>query len=185
VPPEPAAPLVALTIGGANLATTSRRRRGRGVLAAISAAATVVVVVGAIAIITAVTGSGAQHQRSVAPPAAREPVSPSTTSPPAAAVLIDSNSQGARYSVAPSAASINLVASSSCWVQLRTASANGPVLFQGTMHAGDRMPLPTGGPVWLRLGNPPGISIVINGAPLHLLAPSVPQPYNLEFQPAS
>jgi hypothetical protein len=141
--------------------------------------------VGAALIITAVTRSGAHHQRSLATQASPAPVSPATTAPQAAAVLIDSNSQGARYSVAPSAGSIDLVATSSCWVQLRTASANGPVLFEGTMHAGDRMPLPTGGPVWLRLGNPPGISIVINGAPLHLAAPSVPQPYNVEFQPAS
>ena len=159
------------------------RRRRRGVIAGVSAAATILVVLGAATIIATLAHSGGRHPRP--PVAAPQPTfTPSTTPPTASAVLIDSNSQGARYSVAPAASSIVLVPTSNCWVQVRTGDAKGPVVFQGTMHAGDRMPLPTSGPVWLRLGNPPGISIVVNGTPLHLVTPSVAQPYNLEFQPA-
>jgi hypothetical protein len=154
----------------------------------VSAAATVLVAVGAITIIASATRSGGRHPRSpavVAPAIPLPAATPPTTAPKASAVLIDSNSQGARYSVEPSAASIELVPMSPCWVQVRTGSAYGPIIFQGTMRLGAHLPLPTNGPVWLRLGNPPGISIVVNGTPLRLVTASVAQPYNLELQPAS
>jgi hypothetical protein len=188
VPPEPAAPLVALTVGGGEVAPEPRHRWRRGVIVGVSAAATILVAVGAITLLPGGTGSGGHRPRSPAgaAPASPSPVTPPTTAAPkGSAVLIDKNSQGARYSVEPSTASIELVPTSACWVQVRTGSASGPVTFQGTMHVGDRLPLPTSGPVWLRLGNPPGISIVVNGTPLHLVTASVAQPYNLELQPAS
>jgi hypothetical protein len=166
-----------------------RHPRRKGVIVGISAAATILVTAGVITIVEGSSGSGSRHP--LPPAAASAPVSsapvtttPTTAAPVASPVLLASNSQGARYSVAPSAA-FTLVPTSSCWVQVRTGTANGPVVFQGTMHVGDRLPLPTNTPVWLRLGNPPGVSIVVNGTPLHLVTPNVPQPYNLEFQPAS
>jgi hypothetical protein len=160
------------------------------VIAGLSAAATILVVVGGLTLLAIASGSGGHHPRPPAAAAGRATppptVTPPTTAPPkASAVLIDSNSQGARYSVEPSSASIELVPTSTCWVQVRTGSATGPVTFQGTMHVGDRLPLPTSGPVWLRLGNPPGVSIVVNGTPLHLVTASVAQPYNLELQPST
>lgn len=189
VPPEPAAPLVALTVGGGEVPPEPRHRWPRWVIAGVSAAATIVVAVGAITLLATAIGSGGHHPRSPASAAPATPpptVSPPTTAAPrASAVLIGSNSQGARYSVGPSAASIELVPTSPCWVQVRTGSATGPVIFQGTMHVGDHLPLPTSGPVWLRLGNPPGISIVVDGTPLHLVTASVAQPYNLELQPST
>src|SRR5262249_35008379 len=146
VPPEPAAPLVALTVGGGEVPTERPRRWRRSVIATVSAAATILVVVGVVTIAATVTRSPVHPPRSPAA-AVTTPlptVSPSTTAVPRApTVLIDSNSQGARYSVAPSAASIVLVPTSSCWVQVRTGSASGPVVFQGTMRVGDRLPLPT------------------------------------------
>jgi hypothetical protein len=160
------------------------------VIAGVSAAATLLVAVGAITIVATATRSGGHHPRlpaTEAAPATPAPTvtSPTTVAPKASAVLIDSNSQGARYSVQPSAASIELVATSRCWVQVRTGSAVGPVTFQATMHVGDHLPLPTTGAVWLRLGNPPGVSIVVDGTPLHLVTSSVAQPYNLELQPST
>jgi hypothetical protein len=164
------------------------------VIAGVSAAATILVAVGAITIVATATRSGGHHPRppvaaagpATAPATPPPTVAPTTTvAPQAPAVLIDSNSQGARYSVEPSAASIELVATSPCWVQVRTGSAVGPVVFQRTMHVGDHLPLATTGAVWLRLGNPPGVSIVVNGTPLHLVTSSVAQPYNLELQPST
>jgi hypothetical protein len=113
------------------------------------------------------------------------PASPHTTPPPpAAAVLISGDSHGARYQVPPSA-EIELVTSSPCWLQIRTGSVAGPILFQGVLRPGDRKLLPSPGPLWLRLGNPAGVAVTVNSNTLHLAGSSSGQPYNLELQPAA
>ncbi|HEX9546600.1 MAG TPA: DUF4115 domain-containing protein, partial [Acidimicrobiales bacterium] len=103
----------------------------------------------------------------------------------ASAVLIGSSSDSAQYGL-PGSAQLELVATERCWVQIRTGSNSGAIVFSGMMQPGDRQPLPAGGPVWLRLGNPPGVSLVVNGQPLHLDAvPTGPQPFDLTLQPST
>ncbi|MDP9075697.1 MAG: DUF4115 domain-containing protein, partial [Actinomycetota bacterium] len=67
----------------------------------------------------------------------------------------------------------------------RTGSATGPATFTGTLHAGDRHLVPVGQVVWVRIGNPPGISLDVNGMPLPFTAPVASQPFNLVFEPAA
>jgi Domain of unknown function (DUF4115) len=133
---------------------------------------------------------GPYRSRPAAPasrPAASLPAPPSpqtTPPPPAAAVLISGDSHGARYQVPPSA-EIELVTSSPCWLQIRTGSVAGPILFEGVLRPGDRKLLPSPGPLWLRLGNPAGVAVIVNSNTLHLAGSSSGQPYNLELRPAA
>ena len=78
-----------------------------------------------------------------------------------------------------------MVVTSPSWVQIRVGSAAGPIVYQAVLHPGDRKPVPANGPVWVRIGNPPGISIVIDGTPVPLVVPDTSAPYNLLFQPAA
>jgi hypothetical protein len=154
---------------------------------------------GAVAVVVATVGlvgwsRWAPHHRSrlavpASRPAAPLPVPPSpqpatTTTTPAAAVLISGDRNGARYQVPPSA-TIEVVTSSPCWLQVRTASVAGPILFQGVLGPGDRKPLPNSGPLWLRLGNQAGVAVIVNSHLLHLAGSSSGQPYNVELQPAA
>jgi hypothetical protein len=185
-----------MTVGGGEVVPEPPEPHHRWRKSAIVGGSAAAVILVAVGVITIVGGGGGRseappHLRSpvaaAAPPATPAPVTttPTTAPPLATAQLIESNSQGARYSVEPSPATIELVPTSRCWVQVRARTAYGPVIFQGTMNVGDRLPLPANVPIWLRLGNPPGISIVVNGTPLHLVTASVAQPYNLVLQPAT
>jgi hypothetical protein len=190
-PPEVAAALVAETVS----APVAARRGGharqpsgarRALLAAVGAVAAAIVVV---ALALAMTGGSPDRRAGLAgsraaplttstlPPVASSP-------PPPAAVLVASDNQGATFSLS-SQVRIELVPSSNCWVQVRLGSATGSVVYEGLLRPGQPYPLPGTGPVWLRLGNPPGVSVVVNGTPLQAPLPSTSQPYNLEFQPAS
>jgi hypothetical protein len=190
-PPETAAALVAGTVGAPVPARGRRHVRHsptphRALLVALGAVAAAIVVVG---VALTVTG-GESVRRGGRLGAATATVTPSTTPPAAtspqapAAVLVSSDNQGATFSLS-SQVQIELVPTSNCWVQVRQGSATGPVVYEGLLRPGQPYPLPGAGPVWLRLGNPPGVSVVVNGVPLQAPLPSTSQPYNLEFQLAS
>jgi cytoskeletal protein RodZ len=56
---------------------------------------------------------------------------------------------------------ISLTATQNCWVQLTTAS--GAQVYQGLVHAGGSMNWTEKQAVSLRLGNPAGVSLTVNG----------------------
>ena len=189
-PPEPAASLVMRTAAKPDSPPAHRRRRSRMIPAgAIAGGVIVVVGLTVAAILSRPDVDHAANQRAsvVTPVPSRSTAPPPTTAPPAPAnpaVLVSSNSQGARYNLL-SAVNIELVPSSPCWVEIRTGSATGAVVYQGLLRPGIRHPVAAGGPVWLRLGNPPAVAIVINGTPLAPPGQTASQPYDLTFQPAT
>ena len=50
------------------------------------------------------------------------------------------------------------------WLWLRSGSANGPTVYQGTLLQGKTLPVNLkSGPVWMRIGDPPSIDIRLGG----------------------
>jgi hypothetical protein len=100
-------------------------------------------------------------------------------------VLVTSDSQQAQYSVQRSSVDLELDVVASCWVEIRTGSDSGPVVFAGTLKPGARRRIPTGataGGVAVRLGNPGGVAVSMDGAPLAVPHPAATQPFTLSFQ---
>ena len=106
-----------------------------------------------------------------------------TTAATMPVVLVASDSQQASYTVQQPSADIELVFASACWVEIRSGSSSGPVVFMGTLRAGTRKPVPTTGGSTVLLGNPLGVSVAVNGAPLAFPRPSGAKPFTLRFQP--
>jgi hypothetical protein len=98
-------------------------------------------------------------------------------------VLVASDAQQARYTVEQPSALIELVVTSPSWVEIRTGAGTGPVVFAGTMRSGTHRSVPTSGGSTVLLGNPAGVSVSVNGAPLAVPRPTVPRPFTLLFQP--
>jgi hypothetical protein len=199
VPPQPAAAAVVGSLSSSTPAFRPGRPPRRRPLSDYRASRWVLAGVGVVSILIAIVGVLVASQgptrptrtqakaASAANKSAQPATTPTTSVGPGgvSAVLIGSSSDGAQYGL-PGTAQLELLATERCWVQIRTGSNSGAVVFSGMMQPGDRQPLPPGTPVWLRLGNPPGISIVVNGQPLHLDAvPTGPQPFNLTFQPSA
>ena len=151
------------------------------------AAAVVVVVAVAVGVALVL----ARHGQSATPSAQRSAPAASATgagAPTTAAspvVSVSRDSQEARFRVVQAGAVVELAPVSSCWVQIRMGSATGQVVFTGTMRQGDRRALPAGQPVWLRIGNPPGMAIEVNGSPLAISEPANSQPFNVVFDQTS
>jgi len=163
-----------------------RRRGGTAPHALVALVAALVVVAAAVVVGLAMIGGGhggpPSAQRSLPPPTVPGPTTPTTALAPV--VPISHDSQGARFRLAQPGAVIELAPVSVCWVQIRIGSATGQVVFTGTLRPGDRRPLPAGQAIWLRIGNPPGMAIRVNGTPLEISAPDNSQPYNVVFDPA-
>ena len=171
-------------------AGTGRRRRRYGVALA-SAAGVVVVAAGAGAAVVELHPFGpstshhvaSAHGRSSAAPAgpAGTPAptvapAPTTTVPPALTAT-SSTPTDALYTVAPGQLQVSLSASGPCWVELRTGSPSGPVMYEGIMQAGASQSFSAGGGVWLRLGDPGGVQLRINGSAVQL--PNAANPFNV------
>ena len=107
-------------------------------------------------------------------PSARKapaPVAPRT----APAVVATSTTSGyATYTIDATSLDVSLATSGPCWVELRNGSASGPVVYQGTLPAGAAQSFHLVAPIWLRLGDPAGMKLVIDGAPVTLPATSNP-----------
>ena len=111
-----------------------------------------------------------------------------TTVPPAALVLLSSDNQQARYRVNRPSVDLELVATAACWVEIKSALGGGPTVFVGTLKPGTQQAVPTGpttGGVSVRLGNPSGMSVMVDGAALPVPLVSSTQPFTLLFQPGT
>jgi cytoskeleton protein RodZ len=50
------------------------------------------------------------------------------------------------------------------WLQVRSGGASGAILYQNTLAQGRTLPVKlASGPVWIRIGNPPGLDIRLGG----------------------
>jgi hypothetical protein len=83
----------------------------------------------------------------------------------------------AAYSVNAAALNLVVTASRPCWIELRGGSAASPVVFEGTIPAGVSRTFTTAGSIWLRVGNPAGAKLTIDGFVVNL--PSVANPFDV------
>lgn len=163
----------------------TERRRHR----VLAAAAGLIVVAGGAAVgVQQLGGPGASSTRvhAAAPVPAGgsgRPTSPSTsrsapttTAPPALAATSTTATE-AVYTVTAGSVHVSLSASAPCWVELRTGSPSGPVAYEGTLPAGANQTFSAGGGLWMRLGDPAGVQVTINGAVVSL--PAAANPYDI------
>lgn len=139
-----------------------------GALAAAAAVAT-----------AALPRDGPPPRRGAAPPStsarpATVPSAPARTPPTTAPAVVTLASAPAlaRYRVpGADAVTVTLSATAPCWVRARAGGPNGATLFEGVLRPGERRDV-TAGAVWLRLGNPGGVRVAVQGVPVALPAPS-------------
>jgi hypothetical protein len=95
--------------------------------------------------------------------------------PPAPTVVASNTSaDAATYTVSSSQLNLILQASGRCWVELRSGSQTGQVIFSGTLTAGTSQAFQSSGGLWMRLGYPPGVTIKVDGYALTLPATGSP-----------
>jgi hypothetical protein len=116
------------------------------------------------------------------PPAPPVSVVPSTVPAGAPVLLVARDAVHAEYRVQSAAVNVDLTAIAPCWVEIRTSLGRGPIWYAGTLHPGGHQVVPTGvatGGVSVRLGNPNGISVAVDGQPLAIPWPAGAQPFSL------
>jgi Domain of unknown function (DUF4115) len=149
-------------------------------------------VVAAVAVVVAQPGSS----KSKAPPrgAASGPIASGPTTVPArptpttlrprSSVLVASTNQfGATYTVSSGPVDVSLVTSRPCWVELKANSDYGSVVFEGTLSPGQQKVFDNLPGMWLRVGNPPGLVVEVDGTNIGM--PGVPVPYDVTVNDAS
>lgn len=109
--------------------------------------------------------------------------STSTTVPPPAVTSDGHSSTHANYTVAATSVNVSLVVTHRCWVEVRNGSENGPVTYERTLDPGVSQNFQANGGLWIRLGDPVGVTMSIDGAPVPL--PHVAAPFNVAVSGSS
>jgi hypothetical protein len=127
---------------------------------------------------------GASHETTSQPAlttstTAPAPVTTVPTQPPKPAVLVSTAGGTATYELGSRSASIVVSAKGPCWLEVRVGSHAGQVVYEGTLDAGQRSSVT--GPAWLRLGNPPNVSVAVNGTLMAVPGATKAVPINLVF----
>lgn len=169
--------------GWAVPARTGPRSRVRTRAPAMGAAAAgLIVVAGAVTLaVHGGAGSGTHHAAASVthpsqPPATRP--APASTVPSPIVTAVSSGASQAIYTASGPTVELNLaVTTNPCWVELRSSSVHGPTLFQGILQPGASQTFRAVGGLWLRLGNPTGVAVHLDGQPLTL--PAAPNPFNV------
>lgn len=95
--------------------------------------------------------------------------------PPAPTVTqVGTNSVEASFAVSVTPVTLSIDATSRCWVELRDVSPSGPVAYEGTLASGVSETFRAGAGLWLRLGDPNGVQVSVDGSPLSLPRTSNP-----------
>lgn len=175
--------------GPSRVSTPSSTRPDRRPVLATVAAAVVIGAVTAVAVVEAPSHSSSSHhsattatstvaRHTVLGPArassksapSKTATAPSHTGAPSGLDPVTASSASATYQV-PSAPYTVVVSDSSgpCWMEA-TDSANGQVLWQGTLQPGTSQSIPAGGGLVLRLGNSPAVTLTEGGQAVRLPA---------------
>ena len=60
------------------------------------------------------------------------------------------------------------------WLEVRKANAGGTLMYESTLQQGQTLPVKlTGGPVWIRMGDPPNLDVRLGGKLVHGLPTQV------------
>ena len=97
-----------------------------------------------------------------------------------ALVLVSGDLQQARY-IRQAGTELDLIVNGPCSVDVRTDGADGALLYQGNLDAGDSVELPSRGSVWLRLGDPQAVTVNADGVAMPIAMPARPAPFDLIF----
>jgi hypothetical protein len=149
---------------GRHAAPRNRPPRRRPV-AAVAAVVTVLVVAGGAGAAVVLTSRSRSHPVPAAASKAPAVTTAPTTAPPPPPVQLVSSAPGAATYRAATRPVLTLSTTADCWVEARSGSAQGAVVYAGVISAGQSRPM--AGPVWLLIGNPRGVTLTINGAPVH------------------
>jgi cytoskeletal protein RodZ len=145
-----------------------RRRRpggGGGLLRPLVVIAVVVAVVAAVAAWQLGGNSGA-----------KQGTPPTTTTPPPTTAPHTTTKHHEKHAVGPvTSTRAALVASrGSSWLWVRSGSAAGPTVYQGTLLQGKTLRVSlANGPVWIRIGDPPSLDVHLGGKIVHGLPTQV------------
>ena len=132
----------------------------------------------------------AARQTPVTAPPVRSPKAgptttlPVTTTPPVTeasypAVLVSSAGGTATYQLSSPSASIVVTARGRCWLEVRANSPLGQIVYEGILAAGQQSSVT--GPAWLRVGDPPEVSVRVNGTRMPVPGAAQAVPLNLQF----
>jgi hypothetical protein len=107
------------------------------------------------------------------------PPTTATTAPPKPAQLLSAGGGTATYQLRSKDALVVVKASGPCWIEVRVGSPQGQVVYEGTLEAG--MMAHVTGPAWIRLGNPPAVTVLVDGMPMPVPGRQLAVPMNLQF----
>ena len=117
------------------------------------------------------------------PPATTTTTSPTTTTTPTTLpkpVQLLSAVRGTdTYQLHSRTASIVVRATGPCWVEVRVGGPAGQVATEETLQAGQQAKVT--GPAWIRLGDPPYASVLVDGTPTTIPGSKFGVPLNLDF----
>ncbi len=151
------------------------------------------VVAGLVAIGVTLAETLSSGPKSGAPLAASKPTStvsvpprravtttvPTTLPPPKPAVLVGASQGTVTYQLHSATASIVVRATGRCWVEVRVGSHAGTIVTEETLIAGQSARVT--GPAWVRLGNPPAVAVLVDGATIRVPGATQAVPVNLRF----
>ncbi len=163
------------------------------------AAAAVAVAVAAVGIALDLRSVPSQNQSKLQTAARQTPVTappvrrpragptttlPVTTTPPVTvasypAVLVSSSGGTATYQLSSPSASIVVTAKGRCWLEVRANSPLGQIVYEGILDAGQQSSVT--GPAWLRVGDPPEVSVRVDGTRMPVPGAAHAVPLNLQF----
>jgi cytoskeletal protein RodZ len=126
------------------------------------------VVLGAIvAIVVAVTAwqlSGSSGKKQATPP----PSVPTTSTTGSTAPKKHKHKQQHHVVVALPSRAMLVAARGDSWLWVRSGSAAGPTVYEGTLVQGKTLPVNLkNGPVWIRIGDPPNLDVRLGGKLVH------------------
>jgi len=150
----------------ARFARTRTPLAGVGFLRPLVAVVLIVAVVGLVAAIAAwqLSGSSGKKQEARSTSASTTTASHHTTP--------KKNAHKQQHVAAALPTRAVLVASrGDCWLEIRALSATGRLIYENTLQQGQRLPVNlTGGAVWMTVGNPPALDVMLGGK----VAPGLP-----------
>ena len=149
-------------------ARTSTPFAGVGLLRPLAAVAVIVAIVAGLAAWQLSTSSGDKQGA---------PTTPSTSTPTTTHHHTTPKQKPPKkhhVSVALPSRAVLVASRGSSWLWVRSGSANGPTVYEGTLLQGKKLPVNLkNGPVWVRIGDPPSIDVHLGGTLVHGLPTQV------------
>jgi len=151
-------------------ARTKTPLAGVGFLRPLLAVLVIIAIVGGIAAIAAWQLGGTSGAKQGAAPSTS---APTTTAPQHTTPKKKTQRKHHVLTALPTQAL--LVASrGNCWLAIHAGSATGALIYQGTLAQGRKLPVKlTNGPVWMTVGNPPALDVLLGGKVAHGLPTQV------------